>query len=99
MKILYKEPGKAPEVREIENDLKPMQELVGGYIETIRLDDILIVINEDGKIEGLEPNFYVEAIDDIIVGPVFFCREDGEEFADIGENDIKWITKRLGWRC
>ena len=37
MKILYKLPGEAPEVREVENDLKPLQELVGGYIETIRV--------------------------------------------------------------
>ena len=64
MKILYKEPGKAPEIREIENDLKPMQELVGGYIETVRLgDDILIVCNEMGKFDCMDPNFYVEEFD------------------------------------
>ena len=97
MWILYKRPGKAPEIREIENDLKPMQELVGGYIETVRLDDILIVCNEEGKLQGLAPNFYVEAIDDVIAGPAFFCRMDGDEFASIGTNDAKWICKRLGW--
>lgn len=100
MKILYKEPGKAPEIREIENDLKPMQELVGGYIEMVRLgDDILIVCNEMGKFDCMDPNFYVEAIDDLIVGPAFFCRADGVEFASIGDNDAKWICKRLGWGC
>jgi uncharacterized protein YuzE len=100
MKVLFKNPGEAPEVREVENDLKPIQELVGGYIETVNLgDDILIVCNEEGKIKGLPANFYVEAIDDIIVGPAFFCRSDGYDFTDITDNDAKWICYRLGWRC
>ena len=52
-----------------------------------------------GKFDCMDPNFYVEAIDDLIVGPAFFCRADGVEFADIGDNDAKWICKRLGWGC
>ena len=99
MKVLYKRPGMPPEVMEVENELKPLQNLVGGYIETVRLDDIVIIVNEEGKNIGLPANFYVEAIDDVIVGPAVFCRIDGDEFTDIGDNDIKWIRHRLGWRC
>ena len=99
MKVLYKRPGFPPVEREVENKLQPLQELVGGWIETVRLDDIVILVNEEGKNLGLPPNFYVERIDDMILGPAIFCRIDGDEFTDIGDNDIKWIRHRLGWRC
>ncbi len=97
MKILYKEPGKEPEVREIANDLLTIQTLVGGYIETVTLDDIVLICNEDGKLLGMDPNLYVEQIDDVICGPVVFCRVKNYDFADIGDNDVKWIRRRLGW--
>ena len=35
IRVLVIEPGKNPEEREIDNDLKTMQELVGGYIEPV----------------------------------------------------------------
>lgn len=99
MKVLYKRPGFPPVTREIENSLEDLQRMVGGYIEVVRLDDILIIVNEEGKSLGLPPNFYVEAIDDMIVGPAVFVRSNEEEFASIGDNDAKWICNRLGWRC
>ena len=99
MKVLYKRPGFPPVTREIENSLEDLQRMVGGYIEVVRLDDILIIVNEEGKNLGLPPNFYVEAIDDMIVGPAVFVRSTEEESASIGDNDAKWICNRLGWRC
>lgn len=97
IKVLYKEPGKEPEVREIANDLPTIQSLVGGYIESVTLDDIVLICNEEGKLLRMEPNLYVEAIDDVICGPVVFCRVKNYDFADIGDNDVKWIRRRLGW--
>lgn len=100
MEVLYKKPGEAPVVLQIHSSLSELQELVGGYIEIVKLgEDIAIICNEEGKLKGLEANFYVEAIDDIIVGPAVFCRIEGEELASIGSNDSKWICHRLGWRC
>ena len=50
-------------VTEIDNDLKTMQELVGGYIETVRMidageafDGCRIVCNEEGTIHRLKLN-------------------------------------------
>ena len=50
-------------VAEIDNDLKTMQELVGGYIETVRMidageafDGCRIVCNEEGIIHRLKLN-------------------------------------------
>lgn len=101
MKVLYKKPGEAPEIREVENDLKPLQDLVGGYIETVKVGDVVIICNEEGKLKGLPINFLVNANGyiDVIVGPAIFCREKGIEFTDIKDEDIEAIENYMGWRC
>ena len=100
MKVLYKLPGFPPKVRDIDNDLETFQKMVGGNIESVYIgDDISVICNEEGKFLGLPPNFYVERIDDMIVGPAVFVRAEGEEFIDMTVNDINWICIRLGWRC
>ena len=52
MKILYKKPGEAPEIRDVANDLEALQKLVGGYIETVTAGDVVIICNEEGKMKG-----------------------------------------------
>jgi len=43
--------------------LKEMQDCVEGYIEFVWLKDgKILVVNEDGKIKGLEPNHVATAI-------------------------------------
>ena len=83
MKVLVKEPGKPAEVREIENTLEACQKIVGGQIEAVRIAiNVAIVVNKEGKINGMKPNFI--CCGDLICGPVFFCGielgDDGEEF-------------------
>lgn len=57
MTVVYKEPGCAPEVREIGNTLRDFQTCVGGYIETITLaTDAVIICNEEGRLMGLPHN-------------------------------------------
>lgn len=101
MKILYKLPGEAPEIREVENDLKPLQELVGGYIETVRFGAMTIICNEEGKNKGLPINFFVNdnGYVDAIVGPAIFCRSEGFDFTDIQDEDVKVIKECMGWGC
>ncbi len=83
-------PGAEPTFEEIQNELKPMQELVGGYIKTLDIGDGLIaVLNEEGKIERLEFNRTVvgpQGYDDL-VGTFFVVRSAGEEFASISAWD------------
>ena len=80
IKILKVEPDKAPQVIEIPNKLEEMQKIVGGYIEVFPLaDDVAIVCNEEGKINGLKPNrpiYYDGKIVDIIVGTFFIAGDD-----------------------
>lgn len=81
IKVLYKPVGKPFEVREIPNTLEAMQELVGGYIETVTIcTDLVLICNEDGRALGLKPNPY---IGHEFVGDWFLCGVDGEKFTDI----------------
>ena len=84
MEVLMVEPGKYPYVTTIENELEAMQKAVGGYIEAISLDDgNVIILNEEGKLMGLEGNRALG--DDILVGPFFIAGSDGEHFASLSK--------------
>ena len=79
IRVLLIEPGKPPEMREISDTLQSMQEAVGGYIEEYMPfdDDVALVVNEEGKINGLPLNRAIRDEDgtllDIIAGPFFIC--------------------------
>ena len=93
MRIIYKEPGKEPRTMIVPNKLKMLQDLVGGYIETLKIaDNVVMIFNEEGKLLDLEPNFFVGAIGDVILGPVVFCEEDGEEFSSLSDNVIELLS-------
>jgi hypothetical protein len=57
-------------------NLKEMQEIVGGHIEFVYLpNNIILVVNEEGKLNNLPVNeivtsFYYPIIKDVIVGNV-----------------------------
>lgn len=79
MKVLYIQVGKRPQVIEIKHTLKEMQRLVGGIISAYSPfdDGSVIILNDTGKIDGLEFNrvIYDEngEIEDIIAGDFFIC--------------------------
>jgi len=57
--VVPSEDDQAIEVREIERgDLKAMQKIVGGYVQVIDIGnpDASILLNEQGKLEGLDVN-------------------------------------------
>ena len=95
MRVLIIEPMKEPHVADIENDLKSMQDVVGGLIEVINLeDDIVMVDNEEGKLIGLEGNRRVGR--DIIAGTFFLCGSNDEgEFVSLTEEQIDKYTNRF----
>lgn len=87
-KVMIKKVEEAPKVVEVDElTLEYMQGIVGGYIEMPYLSEALdsrkidIVINEEGKLEGLEPNMMVMhkgQIVDIVVGDMLFVANDGQ---------------------
>lgn len=74
IKILIKEPYKKPYIKEVQDELKTFQNIVGGYVECVGLpgnDEIDIICNEEGKLDKLAGNFFVPEYEDCIVGTVF----------------------------
>lgn len=101
MKVLVVEPGIKPYVKEIDGSLKSMQDIVGGLIECVGIaDGIDIFCNEEGKINGLEPNrdLFMFDIPDIIFGTFFVCGVDDEEGDSISLTDeqIQQYTQVFG---
>lgn len=90
MKVVIKKVGQEPEVKEIENDLNVLQDIVGGYIECFYIaDNIICICNEEGKILGLPENFICDS--DIIVGDVIFCAAGEEDFDSLTDEQIDFI--------
>ncbi len=84
MKVIVKEPTKKAKLVDIENELEPMQKIVGGYIEVYPYkDNSHIICNEDGKLMGLLPNIFYEG--SYIAGPIIVCGIDASkgEFTDV----------------
>ena len=70
IKVLKVKPHEHPEVYMLKNTLEAMQEAVGGYIDILGLDDnVCILLNDEGKLIGLEGNRRIGS--DIIVGDFF----------------------------
>jgi len=86
-----------PKVMDIAGGLKPMQDLVGGYIENVTLEEgVGLICNEEGKLTGLPLNRQVPELNDIIRGPFFISRYNDEgETVDITDADVKEYTKRF----
>jgi len=90
--VIVKEPGKAAEIRWIENTLDKLQEIVGGYIETVTLaTDLTVICNEEGRLLGLAHNCRIQGYD--FVGPIIFAGVEGEEFADVPEGAVRPIEQ------
>ena len=88
IKILKIEPGQAPQVKEIQNDLASLQAEVGGLIECISFPNgCVAVCNEEGKLNGMPPNRRLGA--DIICGPFFICDTTRNgNFTSLGKSKI-----------
>ena len=77
IKVLKVKPHEHPEVYMLKNTLEAMQEAVDGYIDILGLDDnACILLNDEGKLIGLEGNRRIGS--DIIVGDFFVCGSDEE---------------------
>lgn len=78
----------------MENTLEAMQNTVGGYIEMINLDHgDVIVVNEEGKLIGLEGNRKLG--DDILTGSFFIAGTDDEDLASLSKESQALYTERF----
>ncbi len=93
MNVLVIKAGFTPQRMSIQRGLESLQDIVGGYIEAIYPfeERVGLVVNADGKLEGLEPNraLYDDQgeVYDIIVGD--FC------IVGLGEEDFTSLSPEL----
>lgn len=96
-KVLIIEPEKKPYVKEIGDDLKDLQSVVGGLIECVYIDDVALVVNDENKFNGTPFNraIYYECgnVVDCIFGTFFICGLGEEDFADLPDKEIERFTK------
>ncbi len=74
IKVLVKEPYKEPYVKVIEKDLENYQEIVGGLIECVEMPNVKgvdLYVNEEGKLQGLQGNFWLPEYEDCVVGTCY----------------------------
>ena len=102
MKVIIVKPFTNPYVANIKGYLESMQAVVGGYIQAIYPfdDEVALVCNEEGKINGLMPNRFLlnrnNGICDYICGDFFLCYApcDSENFESMPDNLIdKYVAK------
>ena len=96
------EPGKKPEIKEIDSSLEGLQALVGGYIQAVYPyeDPVGIVCNEEAKLEGLPLNRALRDADgeiyDIVAGTFAIVGLTDDSFGSLdGELALIFPTKDL----
>lgn len=100
MRVVRKNPGRAPEILEIGEELEDLQQAVGGHLEHFGfLPGIGILCDEMSRLKGpvvngkptsLPYNFAVDEYVDF-VGPVLFVGESGERFIGLSGDQVKKI--------
>ena len=87
MKVIKKKPAMKLEIIEIENELKALQDAVGGNIQAVPfVNDIIILCDEEGKLKRQMPNFPYKG--DLIVGDVLFVGTVLGEFRGLNDTEI-----------
>lgn len=103
MRILVVEPKRRPEVIEIDGSLKAMQNIVGGLIQPIPLNDpdVILVCNDEGKLMNLPANRGLRdesgQIYDIVCGTFFLCGapEGSDHFTSLTSEQIERYRERF----
>lgn len=87
IKVLIVEPIMDPNLKEIENTLESMQDIVGGLLQFIQIeDDVVIVCNEEGKSLNLEINKIIK--DDVICGTFIILGQIEKECISLTDKQI-----------
>ena len=94
MTVLLVEPNKYPEVKEISTDLESLQQAVGGNIEVTYPfeDNVGLVVNEEGKINGMPLNRAVRdedgGVTDIVAGSFLVVGLTEDSFGSLTQEQI-----------
>lgn len=104
IKVVIAEPMREAYIYTIKNELSELQKIVGGYIEVLpftREDNVTIICNEEGKIDGLPLNRSLAhdgEIWEIIAGTMIIAGDDymnGEFIGLTDEQAEKYLNQFL----
>ena len=99
LRVIIKEPYKEAKVGEIVDDLKDLQNIVGGYIEVLPFPTIKgvdIIANEDGKIRKLAGNIFLPQYEDCIVGTCIIAGYNNEgDFKSLTNKQLKQVSEYI----
>ncbi len=95
IEVLYKVPNKKAKRIRIENTLEDMQELVKGYLEILRYNDVFLIYNEERNRKKIEPNIVLE--NNIIFGSFFLVGDDSRnaDFISLNERQFRKYKKEF----
>lgn len=97
MTVVLVEPGRPARIERMRGELRDMQKLVGGSIETVHPfdDNTVLICNEEGKLEGLPPNRTINK--DVIAGTFFICAETpaGDDFTSLDRKQLKEYLQKF----
>lgn len=101
--VLLVQPNKYPKMIEIEDTLEAMQAVVGGGIEEYMPfeDEVAIICNEEGKVNGLPLNRAIYDSDkqmiDIMAGDFFICHApvSSEKFLSLPPDLAKKYSEKF----
>ena len=98
IKVIYKRVGFDPQTVTVPNTLDQLQNMVGGFIETLTFPEIntVLLFDEEGKLDDRAKNFDLPQ-NDYIAGAAVFAGIDGEDFTDcpISEAELREIWPEL----
>lgn len=89
IKVIVKRPDeKYGHVTNISNTLENLQKTVDGYIETLTLPGYVLILNEEGRINGSPFNCWVEGFP--IFGTIVVAGATDEDFDDVDISFEEW---------
>lgn len=87
--IIYKEVGKEPIFRKIENSIKSFETILGGEIEIIPYEDVVIICRKNR--DSLRANIYINNIGFSIKGNIILIKKVDDKFVSLNrEQAIKY---------
>lgn len=101
IKVIKVEPRKEPEVVMLNNEYKDLSAAVGGLIQVVYpyLDKVGLMMNDEGKLLGMEPNRSLKDEDgniyDVIAGTFYVVGLDEEDFGSLSEELIEKYMKKF----
>ena len=94
LRIVMVEPGKPAYVAKIPPTLEAEQFIVGGPIATVRLDEGILVYNDEGKLREMEGNRRLDN-GSIIAGPFFLVGDGGDRFRSLTDTEVDHFLQRF----